>query len=148
MSQPLPANIAPDALQIICALSQQHRRRCVVGRYVPEKFTGVDQAAAKVEREIREFVRRGAGCSRPQRTEEMDADGVQCIENAIQRVEEIDRVILELRCVRDVLRREGEQVNRDLAGYASLNQHLMTGMKIIAENLKQWKGASVRRATP
>ena len=28
-------------------------------------------------------------------------------------------------------------MNRDLAGYASLNQHLMTGMKIIAENLKQ-----------
>jgi hypothetical protein len=44
------------------------------------------------------------------------------------------------------LRRKGEQVNRDLAGYASLNQHLMTGMKIIAENLKQWKGTPVRRA--
>jgi hypothetical protein len=127
-----------------------------VGRYVPEKFTGVDQAAAKVEREIREFVRRDAGFSRPQRTEEMDADGVQCVETLntlIQRVvaastEEIDRAILELRCVRDVLRREGEQVNRDLAGYSSLNQHLMTGIKIIAENLKQWKGAPVRRATP
>ena len=84
------------------------------------------------------------------------AHGVQCVEtlNAlIQRViaastEEIDRAILELQCVRDVLRREGEQVNRDLAGYASLNQHLMTAMKIIAENLKQWRGASVRRATP
>ena len=55
--------------------------------------------------------------------------------------EEIDRAILELQCVRDVLRREGEQVNRDLAGYTILNQHLMTGMKIIAENLKQWRGA-------
>jgi hypothetical protein len=62
--------------------------------------------------------------------------------------EEIDRAHLELQCARDVLRREGEQVNRDLAGYASLNQHLMTGMKIIAENLKQWRGALVRRATP
>ena len=41
-----------------------------MSRYVPEKFTGVDQAAAKVEREIREFVRRDAGFSRPQRTEE------------------------------------------------------------------------------
>ena len=47
-----------------------------------------------------------------------------------------------------MLRREGEQVNWNLAGYTSLNQHLMTGMKIIAENLKQWKGAPVRRATP
>jgi hypothetical protein len=127
-----------------------------VGRYVPEKFTDVDQAAAKVEREIREFVRRDTGFSRPQRTEEMNADGVQYVENRnvlIQRVvaastAEIDQAILELQCVRDMLRREGEQVNRDLAGYTSLNQHLMTGMKIIAENLKQWKGAPVRRATP
>jgi len=126
-----------------------------VGRYVPEKLSGVDQAAAKVEREIREFVRRDAGLSRPQRTEETEADahGVQRVEtlNAlIQRViavstEEIDRAILELQCVRDALRREGEQVNRDLAGYASFNQHLMIGMKIIAENLKQWKGAPVQR---
>ena len=105
---------------------------------------GADQAASKVERQIREFVRRDAGSSRQQSTE-VNADGVQCVEkpNAlIQRVaaastEEIDRAILELHCVRDVLRREGEQVNRDLAGFASLNQHLMTGMKIIAENLKQ-----------
>jgi len=102
-----------------------------VGRYVPEKFTGVDQAAAKVERETREFVRRDAGFSRPQRTEEVNADGVQCVENLnalIQRVvaastAEIDRAILELQCVRDRLRREGGQVNRDLAGYTSLNHH-------------------------
>jgi hypothetical protein len=127
-----------------------------VGRYVPKKFTGVDQAAAKVEREIREFLKRDAGFSRPQRTDEVDADGVQCVENLnalIQRVaaastEEIDRAILGLQCVRDVLRRQGAQVNRDLAGYASLNQHLMTGMKIIAENLQQWKSTPVRRATP
>jgi hypothetical protein len=85
----------------------------VVGRYVPEKFIGVDQAAAKVEREIREFVRCDAGFSRPQRTEEVNADGVQCVENLnalIQRVvatstEEIDRAILELQCVRDTPRR-------------------------------------------
>jgi ABC-type transporter Mla subunit MlaD len=82
------------------------------------------------------------------------AHSAQCAEslNALtQRVaaasaEEIDQAILELQRVRDVLRREGEQVNRGLAGYASLNQHLMTGMKIIAENLNQWKGAPVRRS--
>ena len=44
-----------------------------------------------------------------------------------------------------MLRREGERVNRDLASYASLNQHLMTGMKIISENLRQWKGAPESR---
>jgi hypothetical protein len=116
---------------------------------------GANQGAAKVEREIREFVRRDAGFSRQQSTE-VNADGVPCVEKlnaliqlvAAASTEEIDRAILELQCVRDVLRREGEQVNPDLAGYASLNQHLMTGMKIIDENLKQWRGAPVRRATP
>jgi len=47
-----------------------------VGRYVPEKFTGVDQAAAKVEREIRKFIGHDAKFSRPQRIE-VDADRVQ-----------------------------------------------------------------------
>jgi len=59
--------------------------------------------------------------------------------------EEIDRLIFELQSVRDMLRREGERVNRDLASYTNLNQHLMTGMKIISENLRQWKGAPESR---
>ena len=80
----------------------------------------------------RDATRRDAGSSRQQSTEVNADDAV-----AAASTEEIDRAILELQCVRDVLRREDEQVNRDLAGYASLNQHLMTGMKIIAENLKQ-----------
>ena len=83
---------------------------------------GANQVAAKVEREIREFVRRD-GFSRQQSTE-VNADGVPCVEKlnaliqlvAAASTEEIDRAILELQCVRDMLRREGEQVNRDLAG--------------------------------
>ena len=56
-------------------------------------------------------------------------------------MEEIDRVILELQRVRDMLHGEGERLSREIARYASLSQHLMTAMKVIAENLKQWKGA-------
>ena len=58
-------------------------------------------------------------------------------------IEEIDRVILELQGVRDMLRSEGERVSREITSYASLNQHLTTGMKVVAENLMQWQRASV-----
>ena len=67
---------------------------------------GANQVAAKVEREIREFVRRD-GFSRQQSTE-VNADGVPCVEKlnaliqlvAAASTEEIDRAILELQCVR------------------------------------------------
>ena len=59
--------------------------------------------------------------------------------------EEIDQIILELQRVRDMLHGEGERLSREIARYASLSQHLMSAMKVVAENLIQWKGASVSR---
>ena len=50
-------------------------------------------------------------------------------------MEEIDRVILELQSVRDMLRNEGERVSREIAGYASLSHASMTAMKVIADSL-------------
>ena len=58
-------------------------------------------------------------------------------------MDEIDRVILELQGVRDLLRSEGERVSRELAGYASLSHASMTAMKVIADSVKQWKDAPV-----
>ena len=54
-------------------------------------------------------------------------------------MEEIDRVILELQGVRDMLRNEGERVGREIASYASLSQAAMTAMKVIGDSLTQWK---------
>ena len=56
-------------------------------------------------------------------------------------MEEIDRVILELQSVRDMLRKEGERVSREIASYASLSHAAMTAMTVIADSLTQWKGA-------
>ena len=61
-------------------------------------------------------------------------------------MEEIDRVILELQGVRDMLRQEGERVTREVAGYASLNHAANTAMKVIAESLAQWKNGATLRA--
>ena len=116
---------------------------------VPEKLGEVDQAAANAfEGEIREFVRRDVATLRRQRSEG-DAAADPAAENLnalIRRVagasmEEIDRVILELQGIRDMLRSEGERVSRELSGYASLSHASMTAMKVIGDSLKQWKDA-------
>jgi hypothetical protein len=61
-------------------------------------------------------------------------------------MEEIDRVILELQGIRDMLRSEGERVSRELAGYASLSHASMTAMKVIGDSLKQWKDAPLNHS--
>ena len=120
-------------------------------RNVPEKLADVDHAAANAfEGEIREFVRRDvAYLRRPNENDTAAADPASENLNAlIKRVagasmEEIDRVILELQGVRDMLRSEGERVSRELAGYASLSHASMTAMKVIGDSLKQWKEAPI-----
>jgi hypothetical protein len=123
-------------------------------RSVPEKLGEVDQAAATAfEGEIREFVRRDVATLRRQRSEG-DAAADPAAENLnalIRRVagasmEEIDRVILELQGIRDMLRSEGERVSRELAGYASLSHASMTAMKVIGDSLKQWKDAPINHS--
>ena len=116
-----------------------------------ERTGDVDQAAAtaaveQVEGEIRAFVRRDISVFRRPRPEGSDA----VVENAnsiIDRVSgasvtEIERVMAELATVRDMLRTEGERVQREIAGYASLSQAAMTSMKIIADSLVNWKNQS------
>ena len=115
----------------------------------PEKLSDVDQAAANAfEGEIREFVRRDVAFLRRQRSDaEPAADPVADNLNALIRrvsgasMDEIDRVILELQSVRDMLRSEGERVSREIAGYASLSHAAMTAMKVIGDSLTQWKSA-------
>ena len=118
-------------------------------RQAPEKLSDVDQAAATAfEGEIREFVRRDVSfLRRPRNEAEPAADPVADNLNALIRrvsgasMEEIDRVILELQSVRDMLRKEGERVSREIASYASLSHAAMTAMTVIADSLAQWKSS-------
>ena len=122
-----------------------------------ERTVDSDQAAVaaataaveQVEGEIRAFVRRDISVFRRSRPETGDA-AVDNIAAVIDRVSgasvvEIERVISELSSVRDMLRTEGERVQRELAGYASLSQAAMTSMKIIADSMGQWKSQSRTR---
>src|SRR5471030_1168877 len=118
-------------------------------RQSPEKLSDVDQAAANAfEGEIREFVRRDVSfLRRPHNEAEPATDPVADNLNALIRrvsgasMEEIDRVILELQSVRDMLRKEGERVSREIGSYASLSHAAMTAMTVIADSLAQWKSA-------
>jgi hypothetical protein len=119
-------------------------------RKLQEKLSEIDQAAATAfEGEIREFVRRDVSFLRRQRSNEVEPTSepvVDSLNALIRRVsgasmEEIDRVILELQSVRDMLRVEGERVGREIAGYASLSHAAMTAMKVIGDSLAQWKNA-------
>jgi hypothetical protein len=120
-------------------------------RNFPEKLGEIDQAVATAfEGEIREFVRRDVAFLRRQRSEVETAHdpAAENLNALIRRVagasmEEIDRVILELQGVRDMLRSEGERVTRELSGYASLNHASMTAMKVIGDSLRQWKDTPV-----
>ena len=116
----------------------------------PERLSEIDQAAAaanvaqEVEGDIREFVRRDVSVfrrSRPEGGGEMAVDNINSLIQRVagQSISEIDHVVGELTRVRDMLRSEGERVQREISGYASLSQAAMTSMKIIADSLAQWK---------
>ena len=95
-----------------------------------------------VRRDV-EFLRRH---QRNNETEQASEPIVDNLNVLIRRVsgasmEEIDRVILELQGVREMLRSEGERVGREIAGYASLSHAAMTAMKVIGDSLTQWKNA-------
>jgi len=101
------------------------------------------------EGEIREFVRRDVAFLRRPRPDAEQPATEPVVDNLnvlIRRVsgasmEEIDRVILELQSVREMLRTEGERVGREIAGYASLSHAAMTAMRVIGDSLTQWKSA-------
>jgi len=117
-------------------------------RKSPERPPEIDQEAATAfEGEIREFVRRDVAYLRRQRPEDSAPEPVSDNLNVLIRrvsgasIEEIDRVILELQGVRDMLRSEGERVGREIASYASLSHAAMSAMKVIGDSLTQWKNA-------
>lgn len=106
-------------------------------------------ATAQFEGEIREFVRRDvAPWRRREGGPETPSEGVNQL---VQRVAgasiaEIDNVILELQSVREILRQEGERVQREVSGYANLSQAAMASMKIIAESMAQWRATMGQHA--
>jgi hypothetical protein len=112
-------------------------------RSSPQRQNEIDPATANAfEGEVREFIRRDvAFLRRPRQDVEPAADSLSSLIRRVSgaSMEEIDRVILELQGVRDMLRSEGDRVSREIAGYASLSHAAVTSMRVIAESLTQWQ---------
>ena len=114
-----------------------------------EQIAGGNPTPNEFEGEIREFVRKDVAPwrKRPDRADasaDPQADNVSML---VQRVagasmSEIDNVIEELRTMREYLRSEGERVQREIAGYATVSQTAAASMKVIAESMSQWRNAS------
>ena len=103
-------------------------------------------SSGEFEGEIREFVRKDVAPwrKRPDAPAETQAENVSML---VQRVagasiSEIDNVVEELRGMREFLRSEGERVQREIAGYATVSQTAAASMKVIAESMSQWRSAS------
>jgi len=108
-----------------------------------------DQAPTngEFEGEIREFIRRDVAPwrRRPDAETPNDPPG-ESVNILVQRVagaslSEIDNVIGELRSVRDFLRSEGDRVQREISGYATLSQTAMASMRVISESMAQWRNS-------
>jgi len=117
-----------------------------------EQIAGEHPATNEFEGEIREFVRKDVAPwrKRPERADVSEAQA-ENVSMLVQRVagasiSEIDNVIEELRSMREFLRSEGERVQREIAGYATVSQTAAASMKVIAESMAQWRSAS--GATP
>jgi hypothetical protein len=109
----------------------------------------------EVEGEIRAFVRRDA--LRRQRPESEattesptrsrlvigDTNG-DYLKSLIERisvasVSEIERALAELSNIRDTLRTEGERIQREIVGYATISETAMRSTRVFAESLAQWQ---------
>jgi hypothetical protein len=99
--------------------------------------------SSEVEGEIREFVRRDVATLR--RQTENDSEMVaNNIGSLLQRVagtsvKEIDKLILELQTLREMLQNEGARVQREIVEFATLSQAAMQSTRIISDSLTQWK---------
>ena len=113
-------------------------------------------AAAAFEGEIREFVRKDLAPFRRARmpgtpsSQDLPVDSVNQLIQRVsgQSVQEIEHVIAELQNVRDILRNEGERVQREIVGYANLSQAAAASMKIIGDSMTQWKSTLGTPARP
>jgi hypothetical protein len=97
-----------------------------------------------VEGEIREFVRRDVVTNAGRQPDNESQLMAHNINSVLQRVtatsvQEIDKLITELRVLSDRLHSEATRVQREIAQYSTLTEAALQSTKIIAESLEQWR---------
>ena len=94
-----------------------------------------------VESSLREFVRFIPPARRPHPESGQISDDAKLMVQRLSTgsIDEVERVIGELTRVRDMLRSEGERVQREISSYQALSEVAVTSMKIVAESLGKWQ---------
>jgi hypothetical protein len=116
----------------------------------PERLGDVSQRVADFEGELADAIRTNVfNGSRPSPE---SGEGAERVNNVIRRVagtsfDEIDRVIRHLEQMRETLRREGERVQREVAGYGDLSQAATSSLKVINESLAHWNRPELPQAS-
>jgi hypothetical protein len=54
-------------------------------------------------------------------------------------MDEIDRLIVELQSLRELIRTQGERANHEISGYINLNKAVIESVKLIGESNAPWK---------
>ena len=114
-------------------------------RRQPKEPAHIDQVVNDFEDKFRESLRHLPHQQRSERDDPANdplPDNVNAVIRSIAgaSIEEIDRVILELQKVRDVLLNEGKRLSDEFARFTTLSHMSMTAMKSIADSLKLPKG--------
>jgi hypothetical protein len=119
-----------------------------------ERISPIDEnlaSVAEVEAGIRDFVRGEASLRRPAslpRTgialEPSTEASVNNINSFIEHIAgpsltAIGELISELRTMREMLRAEGERVEREISNYGQLSQAAAETTRMIADNVAEWK---------
>jgi hypothetical protein len=106
----------------------------------PRQHEQID-AATQLEEDLTALIRRDSPPSRHRDREPVPDPTSGHLNGLLQQVggvsiEEIDRIILELQNVRDMLRGESERLSNEVARYADLNNTTMILMRSLADRLK------------
>jgi hypothetical protein len=126
---------ATEAAELSENLTEMTQRHTASGQH--EQI----DAAAQLEEGITALIRRDVPPNR-YRDEEPVANPTSGHMNGLLQqvagtsIEEIDRIILELQNVRDMLRGESERLSNEVARYADLNNTTMILMRSLADRLK------------
>ncbi len=107
-----------------------------------DRFVQDAPALSGLDTEIREFIQRDVTYLHRQPVRP-DGDA-QNINGLVQRVagvsmSEIDHLIAQLREARNALEREGERVQREIAGYAEMNHTARVYIENISDQIAEWQ---------
>jgi len=110
----------------------------------PERLGDMSQEVADLEGELQAVVRKNVSFLR--KPPDGGSEGADSVSTLIQRIagvslEEIDRVIGQLEAMRETLLNEGKRVQREIAGYAAVNEAALASVRAIEENLNRWRTA-------